>query len=390
MVNLPSKVTPGDVITSELMNAFLEEFASLKTRVVELEEATPTDGKMSIILPKPSDIYQLGDELKIVGKNFSEPSQNTVFIDDTVQVNQFKAGSNNELLIIDIPFVRNISENGRSVMLKVSNPKDFASSSFILKRRVVTKPTGTLTVTLVQSPSEPKLEAGKDYIFIYRITAITTLDETYLLDPNVDLGWQAQVVDNSDNPVQPEEIFIPKAESGANPSVVNLRVKVKIPSGTATDTIGKLKLDSTSKRNPSELFGSSEESELKVGGQPPAGDKVEVKLSGVFSPGKMENNDIIIPATNTDIGATFTAIVSVQGNYDIENPPTFNNDPQSLWSAYIVPPYTGVPMQPNQSSLFSIAIKAKPGATATTMIVKVVKQGDPSNVGDLNQVVRTS
>jgi hypothetical protein len=241
---------------------------------------------------------------------------------------------------------------------------------------------------LVGSPSVDTFEAGKSYIFTYKIAAVTTADETYILKPAVDKGWSARVVDNQGKPITPEEIFIPKPPSITQPTVRNVKVEVAIPARTGDGTVGQLSLTVTSRRNPTELKESSEESPVKVGGEPPESDKIDISLDGVFAPGhEDENGFIVIPANNEDIAVTFRAAVPEAGKYEIFTP-TFKSDPNNLWEARVIGARTGISMAP-PTSTFSLFVKAKSGAPRTKIVLKVASEEDASISGDKEFDIRT-
>ncbi len=386
MATLPSTVRPGDVITADLMNGLLLKCSDLEKRVASLESTGTGPAKPEITSPAPTDILHLGDELRIVGRNFGSPADNTVFIDTTVQVKQFKGGSGDKLLILDIPFVQGIPEQGRSVALTLNNPFGVAATSFILAQPPVTTPTGTLTANLTGSPASTRLEAGKAYVFTYTITAGTTLDEVYNLTPAVDRGWQARVVDASDNPIVPQAVFIAKPFTPTVPTVASVRVQVTIPAGTANGTTGSLTFKVASQRNPSALQKSADPRSLTVGSDAPAAEDITITLGSTIPPTAKDANDVISVVPGTPVFATFRVAVPQAGNYSIQ-PYTFKNDPSGLWSATPIGQVSGVPMQPPQATM-TVQIAAKAGAPNAKLVVKVVADADSEVFGDIDQEVK--
>jgi hypothetical protein len=390
MANLPTKVQPGDLITSDLMNAFLEKCRDIETRLRQLEVIAPGDTKVVIFSPVVTQVYRIGEELRVVGRNFGTPAENTVFIDTSVQVSQFKLGSNDQLLIFDIPFVQNIPVSGRAVTLTVSNPRGFATTSFILAQPVATKPTGSLTVTRTGSPSGD-LDPGSDYVFTYRITAATTLEEVYDVNAAVDLGWRARLVDSRDQPIVPQQVFIPKPQFPTVPEVVTIRIQVTIPGSAQVGETGILTVTVSSTRNPSGLTKTSEPTPLPVGDQAAPGDQIGVSLTSVFAPATLVDGTIVIPppaagSTTRTAFATFKAEVPAAGDYTIPRP-TFNNDPSGLWSATVVGGGSGVFMQPPQAT-FNVQITGTTGAPEAQMVVQVISDDNATVTGDIEQPLR--
>lgn len=383
----PEDVNPGDLIEAKLINDIMHAIDDLNERVKDLESTGPVLGPVEIFEPNPSTTLRIGDELRIRGKNFGSPNDNMVVIANKVVVRTFEDGSNSELLIIkQIPFVQGISETPQLIPISVGNKNGYASNSFYLAQAEVIKPTGSLAVTLSESPEVDYLEAGNSYTFEYRIEAIVTKNETYTLLPEVDIGWDAKVVNDHGDPVSPQEIIIPKCEDINDPIVRYVNVEVTIPPGTSSNILGKLKLSVISKENPDELKGPSDESHLVVGAAPPQADMIRITLSSVFSPGdKNVNGEMLVPTTEAEVSCTFLANVPEAADYTVSQP-NFPENPSNLWTAWRHSAESWY-MAPNQPGMITIKVVAKPGAQAADMIIKVTSQKDSEIVGDKRQKV---
>jgi hypothetical protein len=392
MATLPTKVQPGDLITADLMNALLDKCLDLESRLADLEGGPSTD-KMMITKPAPGDVHRIGEELRIEGQGFGTPSDNTVFIDGSVQVKTFKTGSNDKLLIITLPFVQNVPDTGRTATLTVSrnDGSGFATTSFTIDQPEITVPTGTVTVTMTEAPNVPQIDAGQSYTFIYTAKAATTADEVYTVSAAVDAGWTARLVDGANNDILPQELFIQKPPVPTTPTTVTFRIRVTIPGGLANGTVGNLSVTLASKRNPTGLRRTSDATAIAVAGTPPAGDLIGISLIQAFSPASKVGNDIVVapPASGqTTVFATFKVEVPSSGAYTFDAI-TFKNDPLNLWSATVVGGRQGINMQAPQATV-SLSITVKPSAPAAKMVLKVTSDTNATIVGDIDQNVRPS
>ncbi len=274
MLTLPTKVQPGDIITSEFMNAIVDACNELQQKVVALE--APTGGRTQITSLLPSGTKRIGDELHVIGQGFDVTSGNIVTIDGIGVVPAFGADRDREL-VVTIPNVQGVTAAGKSVTLLVSNTNGTDMTNFAVFPAVATVPHGQLFVNMTTPPSDPQLLAGQSYTFIYTVQAITDLDETYTLSAAVTTGWTAQIVNASDTPITPAEITLASAPAPAGSSQT-VRVRVSIPNGTATGTSGVLRLTVTSKRSPSTLVGISGGETIQVGAAPPASGPITITV----------------------------------------------------------------------------------------------------------------
>src|SRR4051812_16577057 len=107
MPALPPPVERGDLITADLMNALLGKLGELETRVANLEAGSQSSTTVIItdLIPPGTAAapIRVSSELRIVGQNFRfSLGAHRVFFDAT-RVDAFKPGSNDSLLIFDVP-----------------------------------------------------------------------------------------------------------------------------------------------------------------------------------------------------------------------------------------------------------------------------------------------
>ncbi len=382
------RVKPGDLITANLMNRILNELDSLETRTTALEGGGGGGSGAPIInAPPPPASVRMGDELRIIGKNFGLPAQNVVTMDGAT-VTQFKAGSNDGLLIFDVPAVQGVPQQGKTVTLTLSNAKGFASTTILLLPFQPTIPTGSLVVSMSQAPADPALLAGQSYIFVFTIQAITTMAETYTLTPSIDqAGWQALAVDNMGNPLSPAEIQIPQGPPPVGVSVT-ARVRVSIPVGATAGTSAQLRLTVTSKQNPLNLTRTSANVPITVGSAPPpVQDKIIVTLLGTMG-GTESGGAVVVPQNDTLIAVNFKVTIKDPGIYTIALP-TIQNNLGNLWRTQLMGSQTINSTTPNATPTVQIGVAAKSGAAPTNLVVRVSSAADPTIFGEIQQPIMT-
>ncbi|MDQ1639058.1 MAG: hypothetical protein QOF62_2397 [Pyrinomonadaceae bacterium] len=382
------QVRPGELITAELINQILAELEALEARIAKLETAGPVvpSGEPVITGLQPSSRVPIQSELRIMGRNFGLPSSNVVTIDG-VPVRQFKAGSTDTLLIIDVPLIAGVTEQGKTVILTVSNPQGFSQTSLVIVPAVQTIPTGSLFATLSQSPSEPQLLAGQSYTFVFAVKAFTNMDEAFTLTPTVSTGWAVTIVDSNNAPI-PAEIRIPKSDPPAG-TIREVRVRVAIPAGPGPGTTAQLKLAVASKLNPTGLRITSGGDTITVGQPPPPPQRVTVSFSAVLKPAgapaasRDENNVLVIPVTGTTYRVDFSVMNPDPGTYNYVFTP-----PGGLWTARIEGASSSGVLAANQGALVITSLSAQAGAAPANLILRVVKADDATVFGQFTQPIR--
>jgi hypothetical protein len=239
-------VRPGDLITAAGWNQVIDDLVSLEARVAALESG-PT-GPV-ITSTSPSGQITVPSLLTIVGRNFVTPvnGQNTVSIEG-VTINTFIAGSNENMLIIDLPTFAGLP---KTVQMTVSN-RYGTSAPFPLQLAPapLPPPTGTTGLTKI---AQNLGTIQPSTLFTFNFDLETTLDqsEIFTLAPvitNVQgsasaSDWLAasKLVDVSGRPLTQNEVGVP---SGHASTTIGVGVTVPANAGSA-----QLALDATSQRN---------------------------------------------------------------------------------------------------------------------------------------------
>jgi hypothetical protein len=382
-----NQVRPGELITAELINQILAQLEGLETRIVTLEAAgggVTTGPSVVITGLQPSGSVPVQSELRILGRNFGLPSANVVTIDG-VPVGQIKSGSTDTLLIVDVPLIGGVAEQGKTVTLTVSNPSGFAQTSLVIVPAVQTTPTGSLFVTLSRSPTEPQLLPGQSYIFVFSVQAFTNMEELFSLTPNITPGWTAAIVNDDNVPLIPAEIRFPKSDPPVG-TTNEVRVRVTLPTATAGAPTALLRLAVASKKNPAGLNKTSGGDPITVGQPPPPPQRVKVSFSAVLgSPpaSKDANNVIVIPVAGTTYRVDFSVVNQDPGNYNFVLTP-----PGGLWTARIEGPSSSGQLTANQGKLVITSLSAQAGAAPASLVLRVTKADDATVFGQFSQPIR--
>jgi hypothetical protein len=117
-------VRPGEVISSDLWNQFVNQLNDLNQRLLVLE-TTGTGGGGQLIIQSfiPESQREVGKELAIKGKFDFPPEINSVTMDG-IPITNFRSGSNDGQLLFLIPPGIGIPKSGsKSVRIRVANSK---------------------------------------------------------------------------------------------------------------------------------------------------------------------------------------------------------------------------------------------------------------------------
>ncbi len=262
---------PGDLITASFMKQLIDQLSALDQRLSALEGVVPgAGGTLAILLIEPNDVA-VGDEIRIHGVNFGVPSENSVTFDSAFPTNTFKAGSNDNLLILDVPLIP-LSGDSKVVTVAASSVRGQDSRQITIRSPVATIPSGTIGVGLQSAPSGA-INAGNSYVFAFSLDVSSTLDETFTLTPAVpqaptgEKPWQVAMVTDATGttplPVlagaptpPPWWIKIPKPALGQTSTVVTAFVQVTIPGQTSVAN-PFVKLNVASVNNPNGFSGGA-------------------------------------------------------------------------------------------------------------------------------------
>jgi hypothetical protein len=228
MANIPDHVEPGDIVQSDGYNGVIDALKDLEDRVALLEAGGVVGGGVAITSLAPAGDLRVGQELTIFGRNFgySIGAQRVYFNSERVKV--FKTGSNDQKLIIEIPDVPGVIEDGTPVTLTAAN---FTSSD---SRQVTLKPVQlaqqgnpvlsfiSVTPATIAISSTPK--------FKYQLEAPLLLPQPVTITPTVSipsLQSSIKVLDASDQEIPSKQLTLQPGQ----PTQISIQLGV-IPGGT--------------------------------------------------------------------------------------------------------------------------------------------------------------
>jgi len=316
MTKVADHVSPGQLIISGLMNVILDKLSSLDDRVTALEGGSAATGAAVILGISPTGSVQVGQALTVTGKNFAfSIGAQQVFI-DSVMVNAFQSGSNDQTLIFVIPVtITDVPAAGRSAVLSISNgilppakQTIFLLPAFVLTGGVDINFAGATTGAITPTQAAT---------FQYAAKSQASLDATFTIQAVVsgvanaaDFNTNLQVLDDSKavNPSKTIQLFAGQQKTfyvSINP----------VPAGSA----GSFNLNVSASAGA--ISGGSGSQTFTVGQAPPAPDTT-ITLnysSAVFLPagnGSVTSSQIQIKA-GTQAKISFQAVFTVIGTYDI-------------------------------------------------------------------------
>ncbi|HET6438811.1 MAG TPA: hypothetical protein VFG59_12155 [Anaeromyxobacter sp.] len=269
---LPTKVRPGDLITADYLNQIIDLLALHDSEIAALQGSLPaTTNPVAIVATLPAGIVQAGSEMRVVGHGFGLPSQVTVTLDGVAAT--LKAGSNDTLLVFDVPTPFNLPTGGRTATLQVSAAAGSAAPWTLYVIPAAPQNTGVLVVTL-GSPSSISTGAVD---FPVTIQATTSQDDQFLLSATAGSGstpWAATgITAVGGTPIS--QIPIPKSPSpGAS---YTAGVRVTIPAN-ASGAPGFVVLTVTSANN-GKFTAPSNQFAFTVGQAPPPPPKIPVNFA---------------------------------------------------------------------------------------------------------------
>jgi len=381
-----TKVKPGEIITSDFINSFIDTLQVIDTRISALETASPGGGAPIIVSlsPDPTEVnLKMGDELRIVGKNLGTSTLVSVTV-DKVDVKQYKQGSSDSLLIVDIPTILGITDVGKDVDLVVTNLKGYDIYTFHLYPGETTQLSATLTVTNTVVPTTTIVGDGVTaYSYTFVVSTLSSLAEVYTLKPAIDkTGWVAKTYDENDKEIT--EVSIPKSQP--TPSDTTIIVKVTIPTGQ-TGT-GNLSLGLVAKHYPT-ISGYSGTVPITLGSTPtPVDDSFTFDTPVVIPNTAMSNGQLSVKSDGSKVTYRLTVHPKVKGDYLIATP-TIQNNTGGIWKPVLkTSPATFTTIADGEPKLIIIDLTAGPDAPQTTMTVTVTKATDDNVKGAFIQPIK--
>jgi hypothetical protein len=374
-----ARVKPGDLIKAEYWNSIVDELEALDARLANLEESAPGGGPPLIKSLDPSGPLTMGDTLRIIGNNLGTSTLVSVTIAND-PVTNFLSGSGDSILIIKIPPILGIPDAGKDVDLVVTNTRGSDSARFKLLPGETTVLSATLTVTNTAVPQKEIKADGSSYDYTFTISAVSSMDEVYDLNPTVDKsGWEVTVIKDG---AEITELQIQKSQP--SPSTRDVIVRVTIPTG-ATGT-GNLRLGLASQKFPT-VTGTSSVVPIAIGSTPgPVSTAITFATPSVIPGANFVNGEVLV-STTAKVTYRITATLADPGDYVI-NSPQILNDSGGLWTAVAKnDPMTFTTSQKDDTKIVIVDLTAKALAPTTSLVIKVTKAGTTVS-GEFTQVIK--
>jgi hypothetical protein len=234
------RVKAGDVIRHDDWNQVLAAIEDLYSRIT-----TPDPTAVAITGFAPPGPVSVGDPLTIQGRNFQFSIGSLRLFFDGVAVNAFNLGSSDTQLLINVPDIPNLPQQGRQVNVSVYN----RTSNDQQQITVIPIPvplSGIVTVS-AQSFSGTPTAGGPPTTFPFVVTSGLSVPRALTLRPTVSVSaWQnlVQVLDATTS--TPQVISGGQIKLSPNQSM-SVLVSIAIPStaggtpfGVALDAIDAL------------------------------------------------------------------------------------------------------------------------------------------------------
>lgn len=378
MSNLPLKVQPGDLITSDLMNRFLRELSDLEERVSLLEGGTPAAGQVVITDVLPGTLLQERQEVQIKGRNFdfSIGAQRVYFATQPVEF--YKLGSSDNLLVVDVPTIPGLPTLGGTVTLTVSNKTTTATRqvTVIPVTQEISGPVDAESKRVEPDPIVAGLNA--DFPFLLTSRASGAPADFSVTAALTGVSWQDRVrILDSDKSVLSES----KVRLTRNlPKLIYARIN-PVPSDAGSATF-----DIVLKVKAGKAGGDSGVKTYVVGqATPPEDNTISLKGPSSDPPGAYSNG-VISLAIDSGASIKVTVETQVSGSYQVSARRVADSPggtPVTKWDVSMLTPTPDNPADPSigtvqitGSKIIEFWVEPKANAEQSGRVqLKVQRQG---------------
>ncbi len=316
---LPQPVAPGNLITSDFMNALIAKLSELDARMLALESEPSAIGTLVITGLSPSGSVRVQDEMRIFGRNFgiSDGTLRARLVAESrsVDITAYKTGSSDSLLIFNIPDIPNLAATGEQLNLSMRNATS-GDSRQITVLPVAMVPSGRLNIDFISvSPNTIKQSALAEFRF--NLVSRSNVAAVYSLEAEItgvqnSAAWQSQVEFTD------ESGTVIRSVSLAPNQVKPLIMRIKSVPGVNGTTFN-VKLNAYFGAGSSQVSGTSGELQFTVGGTvKDQDDSISLsvtKVNFVQGDGSVDAGKIIFKKGSAAV-ITLQATMSIAGEYN--------------------------------------------------------------------------
>ncbi len=231
-----NQVKPGDLITADDWNTFIDAFNLALARIEALEQSVPSGSDLSITQVLPAGPMRVGDVIRVAGTNFQFSIGATrVFFRGPLtntQVFSLANSSTDTLLEFQVPNVVEATETGTVVSMEVTNQSESVTRQVIVRPRQV--PLQGIAVLSWQDVAPSTFNPGDNPIFRYRIESRVNRRATWTLNPTISVAansaeWnnRLSVLDEAGEVITSRQIVLDPLV----PTQVSVRIN-EVPAGT--------------------------------------------------------------------------------------------------------------------------------------------------------------
>jgi hypothetical protein len=271
------EIRPGDLVTADFINGLINDIKDIDRRLQLLEVGKPSIVTAILIdEPTPTTVLRIGDPLIIRGEGLLADS--LIMIGNTPLAGAFGSPDDTTLTIKSIPpldIPGGLPPSGKTVILSVSNEQfGGATTNFILKPFVQTKPIGSMVIAQSDGPAVgTKYAKNGVYTFKFRITADTKPDIRFLVIANItgQPTWKTTLSQSV--------LFVPAAQSAGTPTIAEVSVTVEISGTAIKGDIGNLYITLKAETDSSFVWRSTPDVDIEVDNSATQVPKLNIALS---------------------------------------------------------------------------------------------------------------
>jgi len=299
------KVQPGDLVTSDMVNQMLADITDLQVRVLSIENSDISSSQQVIITsPLPGEQFQVGQVINIVGKNFDfSIGAQQVFFDTTPPVGGFKLGSNDNLLIVEVPMISGVTQTGKQVTLNVSNHLNIPVSRQLTVKLPDVPVSGPVDVVIGGVNPDP-IVAGQTAEFACSLTSRATMPANFLITATLSgKSWTTQLLASNKTALAQPLNLVPRVP-------VDILISLTVP-GNANLEAFDLIVNAVS----GNAQGDSGLHSYTVGQATNEDASISFDNPSAAPPGAYSNGKISLAATS--VATISIGIKSTDGQYDL-------------------------------------------------------------------------